>query len=445
MNTKRCLALLPILLCCCFLAAQNTLNMFIDYNRFLSSDKKTIFLVDYQIPYRNLLFLAGQGGFFAEVDVQLELYNADSLAFSQQVTDNIGIRNKADATSATKKYMNRLSYIMDDPQYTMKLSATDINSGKQFTWSYIINELETDAIISDIELNSVVKADTLQYLAKFHRNNVLYQSEPSLLINKSMQDSMFLYFEVYRPEFLNGDKCMLNLSIAKDSLNVMNENLEFVPRSGSQSFSLKIPLKKLKAGIHHGIVTITAGDKIQKRNFDFVLTEEHEQHYALMPRPDDEYELMRYFLSSQIPSDWKNFDDATKSRFITQFWRNMALNTGRSIPDIMDLVRERLDYVNKYYGHHKAGWTTDMGRIYIRNGAPDEIIRDTSSDQSRFVRKDYQIWKYSSGYKPVYVFIDIQMSGNFRLIYVEDDDMENSDPDWLRFVGTDFDESRLDN
>ncbi len=445
MNTKRIIALITLLLCSFWLAAQNSLHMFIDYNRFLNTEKKTIFLVDYQIPYRNLLFLAGQNGFFAEVDVQLELYTADSLAFSQQITDNIGIRNKADASSATKKYMNRLSYIMDDPLYNMKFKATDRNSGKMFEWNFLIEALPANSIISDIELNSEVKADTLQYLAKFRRNKVLYHSEPSLLINKSMQDSMFLYFEVYRPEPYNNEKCLLNLSIYKDSLSVMSEELEFAPRSGAQSFSLKIPLKKLKAGKHNGTIDIRIGEISQLRSFDFVLTEEREQLYALMPKADDEYELMRYFLSSQLPTNWKDLDDATKSRYITQFWRNMALNTGRSIPDIMELVKERLDYANKYFGHHKAGWTTDMGRIYIRNGAPDEIIRDTSSDQSRFVRKDYQIWKYSSGYKPVYVFIDIQMSGNFRLIYLEDDDMENSDPDWLRFLGSDFDESQLDN
>jgi hypothetical protein len=111
----------------------------------------------------------------------------------------------------------------------------------------------------------------------------------------------------------------------------------------------------------------------------------------------------------------------------------------------MSLVQERVDYSNRVFGHLKAGWTSDMGRIYIRNGAPDEIDRDTSSDQSRFVRKDYQIWKYSSGNKPVYMFIDIQMNGNFRLIYADDDDLETSNPDWLRYVGTDFDESKLDN
>ncbi|MCK9309454.1 MAG: GWxTD domain-containing protein, partial [Candidatus Cloacimonetes bacterium] len=105
----------------------------------------------------------------------------------------------------------------------------------------------------------------------------------------------------------------------------------------------------------------------------------------------------------------------------------------------------RIDFANRRYGSSLAGWKSDMGRVYIRNGAPDDIERDTSSDQARFVRKDYQIWKYYTNQQPVYVFVDTQMSGKYKLIYADSDDLENSDPDWMRYLGTDFDESRLDN
>jgi len=37
------------------------------------------------------------------------------------------------------------------------------------------------------------------------------------------------------------------------------------------------------------------------------------------------------------------------------------------------------------------------------------------------------------------------MNGNFRLIYAENDDLESSNPDWMRYVGSDFDTSLLDN
>jgi len=173
--------------------------------------------------------------------------------------------------------------------------------------------------------------------------------------------------------------------------------------------------------------------------------EEKEEEFFLFANPDDEFELMRIFMGNRISADWKDLSQDSKKRYITQFWRNMASNTNRSIQSIMDLVQERIDYSNKHFGHFKKGWTSDMGRIYIRNGAPDDIQRETSSDESRFVRKDYQIWKYSTGNKPVYLFIDIQMNGNYKLIYVVNDDMESSNPDWMRYVGYDFDTSKLDN
>ncbi|MDD3283273.1 MAG: GWxTD domain-containing protein, partial [Candidatus Cloacimonetes bacterium] len=166
---------------------------------------------------------------------------------------------------------------------------------------------------------------------------------------------------------------------------------------------------------------------------------------SLFPDPEDEYGLMRYFMASRTPANLDSMNEEAKHRHITNFWKSMALSTGMSEQNIIDLVHERVEHSNRYYSSLKPGWTTDMGRIYIRNGAPSDIERGTSSDESRFVRKDYQIWKYSSGNRAVYVFIDIQMNNNYRLIYASGDDMEQSNPDWMRFLGSDFDSSLLRN
>lgn len=123
----------------------------------------------------------------------------------------------------------------------------------------------------------------------------------------------------------------------------------------------------------------------------------------------------------------------------------MAAKSQMSEDDIMKLVDDRVKYANKNYSSLRAGWTSDMGRIYIRNGAPADIETGTSSDDTRFVRKDYQIWKYNSGTKPVYLFIDIQMNNNYRLYYVKGDTMENSNPDYKSYLGNEFDDSLLRN
>ena len=152
---------------------------------------------------------------------------------------------------------------------------------------------------------------------------------------------------------------------------------------------------------------------------------------------------MRYFMGNRLPSDWSKLELSTKRRYITNFWDQMAA-LNQLEPDLaVDQIRQRVDYSNRVFSHFGKGWTTDMGRIYIRNGAPDEIEKDQSSDETKYVRKDYQIWKYGGRVKAVYLFVDIQMSGNYKLLYVKGDDQEISNPGWQKYLGNDFDTSRL--
>lgn len=443
-NIRLFFSLVIILFAFSTLLGSDKLNMFIDYNRFLDKNKNTILLLDYQIPYENLAFLASNNGYFAELNVKVKITEADSVFLEHEINDIIGVKNKADTGNRKKSYLNRLSFTLHKPLYTIQFSALDINSQKNFFYEFQIETLPPSSLLSDVELNSEVRPDTSQYLVKFKRNNVLYRSEPSILFNKSINDYIYLYLEIYNWNSTS-ESCLLNLSLEKDSLVVMDEYIDFQPGPGSESINLKIPLKDLNPGFYNGTIVLQSAERTEERNIEFAVIEEKEEEFFLFANPDEEYELMRIFLGNKIPSDWGKMNQDTKRRYITQFWRDMAFSTNRSVQSIMDLVQKRIDYANRNFTHFKQGWTSDMGRIYIRNGPPDDIQRDTSSDESRFVRKDYQIWKYVSGKKPVYMFIDIQMNGNYRLIYVENDDLEASNPDWMRYVGSDFDTSKLDN
>jgi len=166
-----CLALLS-----CFLiplSGSEKLNMFIDYSRFLDKNKNTILLLDYQVPYQNLAFLAKNNGFFAELEVYIKICEGDSLLLDHKINDLIGVRNKADTSNKQKSYLNRFSFIMDRPICTVQFYAQDLNSEKSFMHEFEITALPPNSLLSDIELNSEVRADTTSYLPKFKRNNIL--------------------------------------------------------------------------------------------------------------------------------------------------------------------------------------------------------------------------------------------------------------------------------
>jgi GWxTD domain-containing protein len=426
-------------------SAQEKLNMHLDYNRFLDHEGNTILLIDYQIPYRSLIFLAHSGAYFAEVEVEIQIANQDSLIYARNVTDNIGISSKYDASSNNKSYLNRITLLMNEPWYQVSFSAQDLNSGSVFDWEFEVRSLPPDTRISDLELNGRVYADSSAVLQKFRRQQMVYEPIPSIIFNRSYLEYAHLYLELYTPEEELGRSQLLMLSLERDQELILDEYIDTTPNQSSESIALKVPLADLKAGKYQGSVSLQADDTLQSRSFEFVLSDEAETMYSLFPDPDDEYTLMRYFMASRAPSNWTAMNEESKRQHINNFWRSMALSTRMDVNDIMDLVHERIEYANKNFSSLKPGWTSDMGRIYIRNGAPADIESGTTSDETRFVRKDYQIWKYQSGNRPVYVFIDQQMNNNFRLIYVTNDDMEITNPDWLRFLGTDFDESLLRN
>lgn len=422
------------------------LNMFIESNKFLTEPSgDTILHIDYQIPYQNLIFTAKNGAFFAELDIRLTVIKADSLIYDKVFEDNIGIRNKHDITSTGKSYQNRLSLVLGEGEHQINFSAKDINGNTEFKWHSIIKPLSTGSMLSDIELCSVVRPDTTQFLSRFKRGNTLYKTEPSMIFPKDLLEDMFLYYEIYTPGERLGRVHQALLMLEKGDELVFDRLFEYIPTYAKEGKSLKIPLQNLDPGLYFGSLTTYIDTLKQSRTFEFLVTEKTEQLYFLFADTEDEFRLMKYFLASRTPSNWQAMDKESKRRYISQFWQVLAGGNNMKIDDMMLTMQERLQFVNKYYSHFEPGWTTDMGRIYMRNGAPDDIDKEQTSDDTRFVRKDYQIWRYSQRRNALYVFIDIQMNGNYRLIYVANDDMEFSNPDWQKYLGTEFDTTKLRN
>ncbi|MBP7204956.1 MAG: GWxTD domain-containing protein [Candidatus Cloacimonetes bacterium] len=444
MKSIKAMALCLIISALGSLSAAETFTMHVAPQRFLGTDKSTILHIDYQIPYSNLWFLAQRGGYFAEVDLNVEVVEGDSVVFEQSVRDNIGISNKNDSRS-NKFYLNRLSFSLNGKPYLFRINAKDLNSRKTASWFFQTEPLGGQDLLSDLELCSFVRPDSSSYLGKFHRNNILYQPQPSLIFDKTESEDLSIYFETYPPADLIGQPGMLVMTVEKDSVIVFDRFLDYTPNLPSEGLSLRIPLEKLDPGKYTGAVELQLGELSQEREFIFFVTEPKQDQFFVFANPEDDFKLLKYFSGATSTNTWKDYDEATKRRFISQSWKSIAQTGKIDTQSLLDQIRERVDYSNQYFSHFEQGWTSDMGRIHIRQGKPDEIEKGTSSDEARFVRKDYQIWKYQGRNKAVYLFLDIQMNGNYRLIYVEGDQQESSNPDYLYYLGDDFDTSKLYN
>lgn len=421
-----------------------SLTIHILLNRFLSSEKATIVNLDYQVPYNNLKFVKHKNGLYAELDINIDIFKSDSLIFQKNIRDNIGITNQFDAQS-NKSYLNRVSFSLDPGSYIFQVKASDINSKKSANYSFPIETLSSDTILSDIELCSVVRPDSSAYLEKFHRGKTLYQSEPSLIFDKVDNPYIYLNFEVYTDESLRKNTGIIILTVQKDSILVLDDLIDFNLQSDCERITLSVPLTDIEPGKYYGNIIFQIEELSEERNFEFFVTEPKIQLYYVFTNPDDDYKLLKYFMGESAPGNWKNYTYDAKQQYVSRCWTKLA-NANQVRPEaFIQTIRERVDYSNKHFSHFSDGWTTDIGRIYIRYGEPDDVEKGTTLDDTRFVRKDFQIWKYRSRFNAVYLFLDIQMNGNYKLIYVDGDDRESSNPNYMYYLGDDFDTSLLRN
>lgn len=99
------------------------------------------------------------------------------------------------------------------------------------------------------------------------------------------------------------------------------------------------------------------------------------------------------------------------SELLKLYWKSKDPTLGTAFNELMEVFYDRVDYAETNFRNLSgtSGAKTDRGKIYIQNGAPDQIERGVNSDG-----KITETWYYQSP-KRIFVFVDIRGDGSFRL------------------------------
>lgn len=119
-------------------------------------------------------------------------------------------------------------------------------------------------------------------------------------------------------------------------------------------------------------------------------------------------------------------DDPALMKFLRQFWKKLDPTPGTAINERLIEHIRRMRHSDDYFSGRagQAGSDTEMGRVYIQYGAPDDIERVSGE------AKPYEIWHYG---RHEFVFLDRNALGNFELVH-SDYPGELNNPMW-REVG----------
>jgi GWxTD domain-containing protein len=120
-------------------------------------------------------------------------------------------------------------------------------------------------------------------------------------------------------------------------------------------------------------------------------------------------------------------NDADRQAFIVNFWLVRDPTAGTPENEYKDEFYARIAYANAHFSSSSGipGSKADRGRMYILNGAPDEIISHPTGGGPTDTFP-YEIWRYrlldnrSQSGDVIYEFVDSQRNGDYRLEYDPD-------------------------
>ena len=122
-------------------------------------------------------------------------------------------------------------------------------------------------------------------------------------------------------------------------------------------------------------------------------------------------EVLRYIATREENDEiGKLHDEEARKAYWDVFWKRRDPTPDTPENEARDAFYQRVQYANQHFSTGGPGWKSDMGRIYITFGRPDEVVRNPFN----FDRPPEEIWYYYRDHR-TFVFVDHDGFGRYEL------------------------------
>jgi GWxTD domain-containing protein len=137
---------------------------------------------------------------------------------------------------------------------------------------------------------------------------------------------------------------------------------------------------------------------------------------------------MKFFATKNELELYDKLNLPGKANFVLEFWRSRDDAPETPENEFMLESFRRMNYAEENFKADKGGLNSDMGRVFVIYGRPDDIERYSMALRG----KPYEIWHYYSvlGGAHDFVFVDRNNSGIFNLVH-STVESEIHNYDWL--------------
>jgi GWxTD domain-containing protein len=149
---------------------------------------------------------------------------------------------------------------------------------------------------------------------------------------------------------------------------------------------------------------------------------------------DSLYGPLLYLMQADERGIYSTLTVGGKRDYLRRFWARRDPTPGTPRNELEAEFYGRIAEANRKFREGGAaqipGWRTDRGRIYVRYGAPDEMLRRPQPPGAL----PYEAWKYTRQRLLKYCFVDLTRFGNYVLVWTNDR-QEKSEPNWRQLLG----------
>jgi len=330
-------------------------------------------------------------------------------------------------------FITQAGYALPFGPYTLEVVATDsIDTSRrdEAIFQIQIEPLPDQLVSSDLELCSKIASSSVTD-NPFYKNNLEVVPNPTLIFGPTAYPVVFHYLELYNldPDATYEKKTVIvdgNDNVLKEASRKLQYGAVDVVDVGTLNMT---SLASGKYAFRFMLLDQDTEEVIRKEKILFVYnpTIEAPQRTALafetnvfegMSEKELDEEFMRadYIATKEEKNMYKQLgSEVGKREFLANFWTEI-LKGRRGQPPIhrLEFMRRIKEANDEFTKFGKEGWKTDMGRVYVLFGKPDQRERRPQTSDT----KPYEEWYYHGIEGGVmWVFVDRYGTGEYQQVF----------------------------
>jgi len=403
-----------------------------------------------QIPLASLR-PATQGG-QASYTVAVRVADSTGLALYQQ-----SWQSHASVVGDSNAYtVEIVDFAVAPGKYRFEVAVEDSVSGRKLSSATDLQALSDSSVASDLliapEMRLATANDTVPRPGEFRTGNNLVTATARVLLTP-LRATVFYLLEAYAERDADGT---LGVAIRDSAGKIImkTQPLAVKVTAGGSVLKGQLDLTGLPPGNYVMVADLNLGGRTTQRSADFSMAGlsetlakdasrreaervSDEGYFGQMSAEDLEAAdaPLQYIAEPRELSAWSDkLSLDAKRRFLINFWKKRDPSPGTDRNERREAYYAAGDYANKAFkegGRNPvSGWRSDRGRIYAKNGPPDQVFREQQKGRA----PPYEVWSYSKHQGYYYIFADRSGFGAFSMIR-SNDLKETGIPGWADILG----------